>query len=163
VIKRDRNGEMNGRNLEIEVEYDEGPFAKFGDWWCEADNIKEFGSVEAREKLTAVLNTNLDSLKSYIETWLRNNTPENAHLVLSGTGYFTMHNPTFTTKGDLLVEIKYNGIQDLQGAGKESPRTALNGARSNAAVAVPAFASQVPVSELVNAKVAGRIDEKAML
>lgn len=54
------------------------------------------------------LESNLNGLKDYIKEYVEPSLKE-SQLVLAGNGYFTMHNPIFTTKGDLMVEIGYKG------------------------------------------------------
>ncbi len=53
------------------------------------------------------LRESIEKLKPYFEN-LRDQLKQQS-FVLSGGGYFYMNNPCFTEKGDLLVELAYNG------------------------------------------------------
>ena len=103
------DGKINDKGqLDIAVEY-ANPFIWFSDW-AGGDTKAEFDGAAAINKMKKKLTDNLNGLKTYIETNVKDSLKQ-AQFVLAGAGYFTMHNPIFTNKGDLLVEVKYKGYR----------------------------------------------------
>ena len=79
------------------VNWTEFPGKKLGD----KDTNAVMGEMEGK------LRESLDKLKPYSEN--PKNGLKSQNFVLSGGGYFSMDNPCFTEKGDLLVQLTYNG------------------------------------------------------
>jgi hypothetical protein len=99
-------GAIENGHLNIEVEYAD-PFVSFSDW-NKGAGISEFDGNNALTQMKDKLQSNLNGLKDYIEKSVKTSLKE-SQSVLAESGYFTMHNPIFTTKGDLMVEIDYKG------------------------------------------------------
>ena len=107
IIKTATDGALRNGCLDIDVEYPTNFFSA-SDWKGGKGNVDYFDGDNAIKTMKTKLKENLDELKAYIEGTVKE-VLKQSQFVLAGSGYFTMHNPVFTTKGDLLVEIDYKG------------------------------------------------------
>lgn len=93
--------------MQIQIKFPE-KLVEFTEWGENIGSLSNFDGEAAVKILEDKLKENIESLKTYLETNFADALKQGA-FVLAGGGHFFLNNPLFSKRGDLIIELKYDG------------------------------------------------------